>query len=1071
MTDHSKAFRLGLLTLIMTFVVVGGAVALSGSAAADNIGGFNADDNGYNNSVAAGASNQAVGELVINPQSTGSGVIDLPDGITISDSSSPTVLASNYSDVSLTVNSDRDRLSVGYTLEGDGNYINISNIRVDVDAGQLGSDTATTGLAQADFNVVTTNVTANTTVDKVRGQNGVGVHNITLTNNTISGFNYTNKGEFNKSLIGSGEEVEIAIPDGYDNISFDTSSTVKVYSNLKPSAVNNGSEATVTSDAITFTPTGNLTTVNTSSTQTFEKINVTGISYDTTGVTDEAVSAEFVSNLTVTTRAENPVSPVEIEAINDPGSEVVNVEAPNASLNRTVNLTSGINNDTRFNVTIEDGTTAGGAITNGDDAPIRIQIPNEVSGVSFNTSDSAPPIELRHNGSAAPNIDNTTDSNTNSDLAAGPDEITVFPNNATNTNDLFNITNITLDVAPGATNQTFNLSVVSTAANGSDSIQQNTSIGTSINATNTISLANGNTVAGDVNASVSGLTYGATGSSEATNSSGDLRPGDSIESAIEVTDRFGGTPSGITVDLNTTDNPSSQDILSTDSVTTNATGEALFDVTLGGQSGTYNVTASLAHNESANVTLEYEASPGDPTDVSVTGEANALVDDSGLGSTEDNLEQGVFKVQLVDDNGNPANLSGGTTASFDLETSGKLVNATYNLTGQQSSVDTTSDIQVGSSAISGASDSVTYDPTAITDGDPAEFFVVVRQTSTGQADLSVDVADLSDSGSITIYDDPASVELSFDKQSPTAGGTVNVTGVASTSSGDTIDIAGINASFETTDRTVSYFRSDKQDNFTAANGEVSSQARIRTEGDTAYNVTFKDSVGDAFSDVTGSSTLGAEPEPEPGQVALENINLNPDTVTNGSTNDHTLTFDATEVSDDDNTDSFTVTIPSAATLESANSVSVTDANGDQVSLSGGPSVSGNEITFDVAPDSSADTRDLSVTADVTVSVPDVSSETTEQIDIQVSDSNNGQASTSADLTITVEAAGGDGNFADEDFNQAQFDAVFGADGDQTQDELSSAINTWFNSDDGTVGDVEISQDELSSLINYWFNEL
>ena len=59
-------------------------------------------------------------------------------------------------------------------------------------------------------------------------------------------------------------------------------------------------------------------------------------------------------------------------------------------------------------------------------------------------------------------------------------------------------------------------------------------------------------------------------------------------------------------------------------------------------------------------------------------------------------------------------------------------------------------------------------------------------------------------------------------------------------------------------------------------------------------------------------------------------------------------------------------------------------------------------------------------------------------------------------------------FEDRTFDRSQFTAVFGDDGDQTQDELSAAINEWFTSEDGTVNGVPLSQNELSDLINYWF---
>lgn len=61
-------------------------------------------------------------------------------------------------------------------------------------------------------------------------------------------------------------------------------------------------------------------------------------------------------------------------------------------------------------------------------------------------------------------------------------------------------------------------------------------------------------------------------------------------------------------------------------------------------------------------------------------------------------------------------------------------------------------------------------------------------------------------------------------------------------------------------------------------------------------------------------------------------------------------------------------------------------------------------------------------------------------------------------------------FSDKEFNNEQYTAVFGSDGDQTQNELSSATNEWFNSQDGSVNGVSMSQDDLSGLINYWFNK-
>lgn len=95
------------------------------------------------------------------------------------------------------------------------------------------------------------------------------------------------------------------------------------------------------------------------------------------------------------------------------------------------------------------------------------------------------------------------------------------------------------------------------------------------------------------------------------------------------------------------------------------------------------------------------------------------------------------------------------------------------------------------------------------------------------------------------------------------------------------------------------------------------------------------------------------------------------------------------------------------------------------------------------------------------------------ITVEVADSTNGNdtATVGIEIADTDDTDSGNTNFSNEAFTQEQFTAVFGTDGEQTQDELSSAINTWFNSDTNTVNNVTLSQDELSGLINYWFSNL
>lgn len=138
------------------------------------------------------------------------------------------------------------------------------------------------------------------------------------------------------------------------------------------------------------------------------------------------------------------------------------------------------------------------------------------------------------------------------------------------------------------------------------------------------------------------------------------------------------------------------------------------------------------------------------------------------------------------------------------------------------------------------------------------------------------------------------------------------------------------------------------------------------------------------------------------EVTLTTRSLSPDSVTANTTNDHTLAFEALNVSDDGDTDTFTVTIPSAATLESANDVTVTDANDDTVSVDG-LAVSDNTITIDVSPDSSADVRNLTVETNITVTAPNVSNTTSTEVSINISDSNNGADGTVTTLTVEESA--------------------------------------------------------------------
>ena len=212
-------------------------------------------------------------------------------------------------------------------------------------------------------------------------------------------------------------------------------------------------------------------------------------------------------------------------------------------------------------------------------------------------------------------------------------------------------------------------------------------------------------------------------------------------------------------------------------------------------------------------------------------------------------------------------------------------------------------------------------------------------------------------------------------------------------------------------------------------------------------------VGKAF--LNDSVTVTVNEVVEPGAVELTNVDLTPNEVDANTTNDHTLTFDAVNVSDDNSTDSFTVTVPEAATLDDANNVNVTDADGETVAVEG-LDVSGNEITFDVNPDTDATNRDLTVEADITVSAPDVAETTEAEITIGVEDSDD--TSDSAAATLTVVPEDDVASEVPEGQDAAAVNAIVDSAGvdNYTQLQTLDILDAYSSFlDDGTVGETEL----------------
>lgn len=177
--------------------------------------------------------------------------------------------------------------------------------------------------------------------------------------------------------------------------------------------------------------------------------------------------------------------------------------------------------------------------------------------------------------------------------------------------------------------------------------------------------------------------------------------------------------------------------------------------------------------------------------------------------------------------------------------------------------------------------------------------------------------------------------------------------------------------------------------------------------------------------LAGAGPVVAQQAEEPGEVSMSNVELRPDTVTADTTNEHTLTFDVSNVSPDGEDDVLTLTYPNE-TLVSTGSISAVDADGDSVAVESSV-IEGDTTTVTFTPfpiDGDRTPRDITVTVEnATVAAPNVTNTTDVPIQIDFTDSANGQASANATLTTTAEepdeggnGAGGSGGDGDDDSN-------------------------------------------------------
>jgi uncharacterized protein YwlG (UPF0340 family) len=173
--------------------------------------------------------------------------------------------------------------------------------------------------------------------------------------------------------------------------------------------------------------------------------------------------------------------------------------------------------------------------------------------------------------------------------------------------------------------------------------------------------------------------------------------------------------------------------------------------------------------------------------------------------------------------------------------------------------------------------------------------------------------------------------------------------------------------------------------------------------------------------------------PPAGEVTLENVSLDPDTVDEGTTNTHTLNFTVTNVSADGVPDTINATVPAGVQLTALESLTL---NGQDISGLASVTNGGQTLTATVNP-SNGTSVDADVSATFNASFDNVTGPTgvenvTADATIDVQDSANGTVSGAVPVTIV---------------NTLDSEVTFS---DQTSDGLSVTVDSAFLSDGGFV---------------------
>ena len=351
-----------------------------------------------------------------------------------------------------------------------------------------------------------------------------------------------------------------------------------------------------------------------------------------------------------------------------------------------------------------------------------------------------------------------------------------------------------------------------------------------------------------------GTTFGSTGDGATTV---DVTVGNSQVSTIRVRNSTGVGDNGLSnlggarVDLGVTDSPdsgSASDIsLNTSTVTTASDGTAEYNATVADSAvvGTYNVTASLASNASVNVTTQYNTQAGTASQFNVTGIDNAVIDQSGLGSSPSETEVAAYQVRIEDAGGN---IVSGTDVDVSVQVGdGQLEQVNDQIAGDGSR-------GAGTTLVDGDNDGRTNYDASADGGTVGEFFVFASSESPGDVNVTISESGVSDTGTATVFDAVDSVSVEPESSSIAPGDSVNVTATAQTSDGTTVEVPRLTRNDLTSDNTTVLQRtsiSEEANGGTFANGTIEATFDAQSVNGTA-NITAN------IAGATGDATITVE---------------------------------------------------------------------------------------------------------------------------------------------------------------------------------------------------------------------